>query len=171
MTPWTLVLGFAPDVAAAAFVAANASVLGQVSLGFGSSIWYTAVLRADVAPITVGAYTNIQDGAVVHCDLDEPVILGDYVTIGHRAVIHSARIDRGCLIGIGAIVLNGVHIGEGSIVGAGSVVTRDVPPGSLVMGVPGKVVREVSPEQAAHLLIHAQRYTLLAQEHAHQQGH
>lgn len=171
ITPWPLVAGGRLEtdraqLAPAAFVAPDATIVGQVSLGEGASVWYQAVLRGDVERIEVGAYTNIQDGAVLHCDPGEPLILEAYVTIGHRAVIHSAHIERGSLIGIGAIVLNGVRVGAGSIVGAGAVVTKDVPPRSLVMGVPGKAVRQVSQEQAAHLLEHAQRYTLLAREHA-----
>ncbi|MGA1283842.1 MAG: gamma carbonic anhydrase family protein [Prochlorothrix sp.] len=154
---------------AAAFVAPDAAITGQVSLGEGASVWYQAVLRGDVERIEVGAYTNIQDGAVLHCDPGEPLILEDYVTIGHRAVIHSAHVERGSLIGIGAVILNGVRVGAGSIVGAGSVVTKDVPPRSLVMGVPGKAVKQVSEAQVAHLLEHAQRYTLLAREHTQAQ--
>ncbi|MGA1603403.1 MAG: gamma carbonic anhydrase family protein [Prochlorothrix sp.] len=150
----------------AAFIAPDAAITGQVSLGAGASVWYQAVVRGDVERIEVGAYTNIQDGAVLHCDPGEPLILEDYVTIGHRAVIHSAHVEQGSLIGIGAIVLNGVRIGAGSIIGAGSVVTKSVPPRSLVMGVPGKVMRHVSEDQVAHLLEHAQRYRLLAQHHA-----
>ncbi|MEB3273310.1 MAG: gamma carbonic anhydrase family protein [Prochlorothrix sp.] len=170
VTPWPLVTGgLETDRSlwtSAAFIAPDAAITGQVSLGAGASVWYQAVVRGDVERIEVGAYTNIQDGAVLHCDPGEPLILEDYVTIGHRAVIHSAHVEQGSLIGIGAIVLNGVRIGAGSIIGAGSVVTKSVPPRSLVMGVPGKVMRHVSEDQVAHLLEHAQRYRLLAQHHA-----
>jgi carbonic anhydrase/acetyltransferase-like protein (isoleucine patch superfamily) len=155
-----------PDFSAAAFVANNATVIGRVTLLEGCSLWYTAVLRGDVEAIQVGAYTNVQDGAIIHCDPGLPVVLGDYVTIGHRAVIHSAQIERGSLIGIGAIVLNGVTVGAGSIVGAGAVVTKSVPPQSLVMGVPGKIVRAVSEQQAADLIDHARQYHQLALAHA-----
>mgnify|MGYP001041154757 CR=1 FL=1 len=171
VTPWPLVSSplrvDRGQFTAAAFIAPDAAIMGQVSLGEGASVWYQAVLRGDVERIEVGAYTNIQDGAVLHCDPGEPLILEDYVTIGHRAVIHSAHIERGSLIGIGAIILNGVRVGAGSIVGAGSVVTKDVPPRSLVLGIPGKPVKQVSEAQATHLLEHAQRYTLLARAHAH----
>ncbi|MFZ4664964.1 MAG: gamma carbonic anhydrase family protein [Prochlorotrichaceae cyanobacterium] len=155
-----------PDIDQAAFIAPGAIVLGQVQLQPGSSVWYGAVIRGDLECITVGAYTNIQDGAVLHCDAGEPLVLEDYVTIGHRAVIHSAHVEQGCLIGIGAIVLNGVRIGQGSLIGAGAVVTKSVPPRSLVMGVPGKVVRELSEAEAADLIVHAQQYEQLALTHA-----
>ncbi len=116
------------DLSLAAFVAPNATVVGQVTLAVGVSIWYGAVLRGDVERIVVGEFTNIQDGAILHGDPGKPTVLEDYVTVGHRAVIHSAHIERGSLIGIGAIVLDGVRVGSGSIIGAGSVVTKDVPP-------------------------------------------
>jgi carbonic anhydrase/acetyltransferase-like protein (isoleucine patch superfamily) len=155
-----------PDLAAAAYVAESAVICGDVQLAEGASVWPTAVLRGDVEAIRVGAHSNVQDGAVLHGDPGKPTVLEDYVTVGHRAVIHSAHVERGCLIGIGAVVLDGVRVGAGSIVGAGAVVTRDVPPASLVMGMPGKVVREVSAEQQADLIEHARRYETLALAHA-----
>lgn len=155
-----------PDISRAAFAAPNATIIGQVQLAEGSSIWYGAVLRGDVETISIGAYTNVQDGAVIHGDLDEPAILEDYVTVGHRAVIHSAYVESGALVGIGAIVLNGVRIGAGSIIGAGAVVTKDVPPQSLVVGLPGKIARPVSDEEAADLIEHAKKYYQLALVHA-----
>lgn len=156
----------APDLSLAAFVAANATVIGQVHLAEGANIWYGVVLRGDMEKIQIGAYTNVQDGAIIHCDPGLPSVLEDYVTVGHRAVIHSAHVERGSLIGIGAIVLNGVRVGAGSIIGAGAVVTKDVPPRSLVMGLPGKVVREVPAEQAAGLIDHAEKYYRLSLVHA-----
>jgi len=155
-----------PDLSQAAFVAPNATVIGHVEVAQGVSIWHGAVLRGDVERIVLGEYTNIQDGAVLHCDTGIPTILEGYVTVGHRAVIHSAHIEQGCLIGIGAILLNGVRVGAGSIVGAGSVVTKDVPERSLVVGIPAKVVRPLSDEEAADLLDHARRYEKLALVHA-----
>ncbi|HEY9762060.1 MAG TPA: gamma carbonic anhydrase family protein [Trichocoleus sp.] len=155
-----------PDISQVAFLAPNATLIGQVYLAEGSNIWYGAVLRGDVEIIRVGAYTNVQDGAVIHGDPGEPTILEDYVTVGHRAVIHSAHVERGALVGIGAIVLNGVRIGAGSIIGAGAVVTKDVPPQSLVVGLPGKVARQVSDEEAADLIEHAKKYYQLALVHA-----
>jgi carbonic anhydrase/acetyltransferase-like protein (isoleucine patch superfamily) len=155
-----------PDLAQAAFVAANAVVIGQVVVATGASIWYGAVVRGDVEKIQIDACTNVQDGAILHGDPGKPTVLEEYVTIGHRAVIHSAHVERGCLIGIGAIVLDGVRVGAGSIVGAGSVVTKDVPARSLVVGVPAKVVRSVSEAEASELIEHAKRYEQLALVHA-----
>lgn len=155
-----------PDLSQAAFIAPNATVIGNVELGLGASVWYGAIVRGDVNVIRIGACSNIQDGAVLHGDPNEPTVLEDYVTIGHRAVIHSAHIEMGCLIGIGAIILNGVRVGAGSMVGAGSVVTKDVPPRSLVVGVPGKVFRPRSAEEAADLIEHAKKYEQLALVHA-----
>jgi len=156
----------APDVSKAAFVAANATVIGEVEVGVGASIWYGAVVRGDVDVVRIGDHSNVQDGAVLHGDPHLPTVLEDFVTVGHRAVIHSAHIERGCLIGIGAIILNGVRVGAGSMVGAGAVVNRDVPPRSLVVGVPGKIFRPLSAEEAADLLEHAKKYEQLALVHA-----
>lgn len=155
-----------PDLSAAAFVAPNATVIGRVQLGAGASIWYGAVVRGDVERIEIGAATNIQDGAILHCDPGEPTILEACVTVGHRAVVHSAYVEQGSLIGIGAVVLDGVRIGSGSIVGAGAIVTKDVPPLSLVLGVPAKRLRSLSSEEAAELIEHARRYEKLALVHA-----
>lgn len=154
------------DLHQAAFVADNATVMGQVNLGDGASVWYGAVLRGDVERIEIGASTNIQDGAILHGDPGQPTILADFVTVGHRAVIHSAHIEMGCLIGIGAVILNGVRVGQGSIVGAGAVVSKDVPPRSLVVGIPAKVVRPVSDTEAEELIDHARKYQALARVHA-----
>jgi len=154
-----------PDLSFAAFIADNATVLGRVEIATGTSIWYGAIVRGDVERIVIGAHTNIQDGAVLHGDPGEPTVLESYVTIGHRAVVHGAHVEKGCLIGIGAIILNGVRVGTGSIIGAGAVVTKDVPKGSLVMGIPGKPVRQVTETQAAELIDHAMRYEKLALVH------
>jgi carbonic anhydrase/acetyltransferase-like protein (isoleucine patch superfamily) len=154
------------DTSSAAFVAPNATVIGQVSIASGASIWYGAVVRGDVERIEIGACTNIQDGAILHGDPGTPTILEAHVTVGHRAVIHSAWIEAGCLIGIGAVVLDGVRVGAGSIIGAGSVVTKDVPPRSLVVGVPGKVLRTLSDTEVEELILHAHKYEKLALVHA-----
>ncbi len=154
------------DISQAAFVAANAVVVGFVEVGAGASIWYGAVVRGDVERIVIGERTNIQDGAILHGDPGQVTLLEDSVTVGHRAVIHAAHIERGSLIGIGAVILDGVRVGTGSIIGAGSIVTKDVPPFSLVVGVPAKRVREVSPEEVADLIAHAKRYEKLALVHA-----
>ena len=155
-----------PDLSLAAFVAENAVVIGWVKLAAGASVWYGAVLRGDVERIEIGECTNIQDGAILHGDPGQPTILADYVTVGHRAVVHSAHIERGSLIGIGAVVLDGVRVGASSIIGAGAIVNKDVPSRSLVVGVPAKRLREVSDAEAADLLEHARRYKKLALVHA-----
>jgi len=157
-----------PDLSQAAFIAPTATVVGRVDLAVGVSVWYGAVVRGDVERIVLGAYSNVQDGAVLHGDPGTPTVLEEYVTVGHRAVVHSAYVERGCLIGIGAIALDGVRIGSGSIIGAGAVVTKDVPPRSLVVGIPGKVIRQISDEEAAHLIEHARKYAKLALVHAGQ---
>lgn len=156
----------APDLSAAAFIAPNATVIGLVELGAGASVWYGTVVRADVERIVIGDHSNVQDGAVLHGDPGLVTVLEDYVTVGHRAVIHAAHIERGCLVGIGATVLNGVRVGAGSIIGAGAVVSRDVPPGSLVLGIPGKVRRALEPAEIEDLIDHARKYEQLAQVHA-----
>ena len=140
--------------------------MGQVLVAPGVSIWYGAVVRGDVERIEIGDRTNIQDGAILHGDVGKPTILEDHVTVGHRAVVHSAHIERGSLIGIGAVVLDGVRVGAGSIIGAGAVVSKDVPPLSLVVGVPAKHLRDISEPEAAELIEHARRYEKLALVHA-----
>lgn len=157
---------FKPNLSRAAFVAPDAVVIGDVQIADRVSIWYTAVVRADLNPIHIGACSNIQDGAVLHGDPGLPLEIEDYVTVGHRAVIHGLHVGRGSLIGIGAVILEGVKIGEGSIVGAGAVVTKDVPPGVVVSGVPAKVMRSLSETEIAGLLEHAQKYYKLALVHA-----
>jgi carbonic anhydrase/acetyltransferase-like protein (isoleucine patch superfamily) len=154
------------DTGPAAFIAPNATVMGHVTIASGVSIWYGAVVRGDIEVIQLGRSTNIQDGAILHGDPGKPTILEDCVTVGHRAVVHSAHIESGCLIGIGAIVLDGVRVGAGSIIGAGAVVTKDIPPRSLVVGVPGKVIRQLEPAEVDHLITHAQHYEQLALAHA-----
>jgi carbonic anhydrase/acetyltransferase-like protein (isoleucine patch superfamily) len=158
--PWPII-----DLSPAAFVAANATVIGQVKIGQQASIWYNAVVRGDVCAIEIGEYSNIQDGAVIHGDPDLPTILESYVTIGHLATIHSAHLERGCLIGIGAIVLNGVRVGAGSIIGAGCVVTKDVLPRSMMVGIPAKLLREVTVAEATDLISHAEKYAQLGLLH------
>ncbi|WP_414569288.1 gamma carbonic anhydrase family protein [Nostoc sp. CCY 9925] len=158
---WTSV-----DFSQAAFIAGNAIVMGSVNIAAGASIWYGAVVRGDIERIDIGECTNIQDGAILHCDPGFPTIIEDHVTVGHRAVVHSAYIERGSLIGIGAVILDGVRVGAGSIIGAGAVVTKNIPPLSLVVGIPGKVQRQVTQTEAAELIEHAKRYEKLASVHA-----
>ncbi|MBU6250376.1 MAG: gamma carbonic anhydrase family protein [Cyanobacteria bacterium REEB417] len=155
-----------PQIHADAWVAETAVVIGNVQLAAGASLWPTAVARGDVCAIVIGEGSNVQDGAVLHGDPGFPVTIGADVTIGHRAVVHGATLQDGCLIGIGAIVLNGVTVGAGALVAAGAVVTRDVPPGTVVMGAPAVVKRELSPDAIAEQRQHARRYGRLAMAHA-----
>ena len=128
-----------------AFIAPNAVVLGEVHLGRDSGIWYHTVVRGDAEVIWIGDSTNIQDLSMVHADPGVPCLIGDRVTVGHRAILHGCTVEDDCLIGMGAILLNGVKVGRGSVVGAGALLTegRQYPPGSLIVGTPGKVIREV----------------------------
>ncbi|WP_017326568.1 gamma carbonic anhydrase family protein [Synechococcus sp. PCC 7336] len=150
------------------WIAPNATVCGAVEIGPQTNIWFGAVVRGDLERIQIGRCCNVQDGAVLHCDGGEPTVLEDYVTIGHKAIVHSAYLERGCLIGMGAIVMNGVRIGAGSIVGAGAIVTKSVQPNTLAIGTPAKPRRSLSPEEASKLLHHAEEYWSLAI--AHRQG-
>ena len=145
--PLITVAGKTPQVHESAFVAEGAVVAGDVRLGARSSVWFGCVLRSEVEAITIGEETNVQDLTVVHTDPGSPVVLGDRVSVGHRAVLHGCTIEDDVLVGMGAIVLNGAHIGAGALVGAGAVVTQgtQVPPGAMVLGVPGKVVSRPAP--------------------------
>ena len=155
-----------PSIASNAWVSSSAVVVGDVAMAAGSSLWPTAVARADLASIRIGIESNVQDGAVLHGDPDQPVIIGDHVTVGHRAVVHGATLENGCLIGIGAVVLNGVTVGEGALVAAGAVVTRDVPPRTLATGIPAQVKKSLSAQHCDDQIEHARRYSRLAQQHA-----
>jgi carbonic anhydrase/acetyltransferase-like protein (isoleucine patch superfamily) len=153
--------GVRPRVAPSAFIDDSAQVIGDVEIGDESSVWMCAVVRGDVHSIRIGRRTNIQDGAVVHAMTGtHPTVIGDNVTVGHAAVIHGCTVDGQCLIGIGAILLNGSHIGSGSIVAAGTLVTEGmkVPPKSLVMGSPGKVKRLLTQAEIAGIQGYADRY-------------
>ena len=156
-----LVLGFHPEwIDPTAWVAPGAFVSGAVYLAEQVSVWYGAVLRGDTAPITIGPRTNVQDGSIIHVDHGMPTVIGADVVIGHGAIVHAATVADGCLIAIRSTVLSGAQIGEGSIIGAGAVVTEGkvIPPRSLVLGVPGRVVREISDEQAGQVRAQAARY-------------
>lgn len=140
-----------PRIASTAFIADTARVFGDVTIGEESSVWFGASIRAEVAPVTIGGGSNIQDNAVLHTDAGFPVSIGDDVTVGHSAVVHGATVESGALVGIGAVVLNGATIGAGAYVAAGSVVPPGaaVPAGMLAVGTPMRVVREVGPAEVA----------------------
>lgn len=151
----------APDV----YIARGAQVIGDLEMGAGSSVWFNAVIRGDVMPIRIGERTNIQDLSMLHTSLDiAPTIVGDDVTVGHRAVLHGCTVDNGCLIGMGAILLDGVHVGEGSLVAAGSLVPpgMKIPPHSFVIGSPARIKRSTTPEERAMFLMSAAHYASLA---------
>lgn len=150
-----------------AFLANTAVVTGDVTLGKDVSIWYGAIVRGDCAPISIGDLTNVQDGVIVHADTGVPNDIGAGCTIGHAAVVHGRRVGDGCLIGIGAVILGGSEIGDGCIIAAGAVVLEGaiIPPRSLVAGVPGKIVRQISDEELAHFGEHAETYKQLALGH------
>lgn len=149
MTPLVSFDGHVPDIATDAFVAEGVTLVGAVSVQAEASVWFGAVVRADGAPIRIGRGSNVQDGCVLHSDPGHPVVLGDRVTVGHRAVVHGCTVEDDALVGMGAVLLNGVVVGRGSLVAAGSVVLEGtvVPPGSLVAGVPASVKREVSDSE------------------------
>jgi carbonic anhydrase/acetyltransferase-like protein (isoleucine patch superfamily) len=150
-----------PRIDDEAFVAPTAVVVGAVTMGPRSSIWYGAVARADHEEIAIGADSNIQDGCTLHSDPGFPLVVGERVTVGHRVVLHGARIDDDVLVGMGSIVMNGAHIGSGSIVAAGAVVTQGkvFPPRSLIAGVPAKVLREATEDDQLHIRGNAISYT------------
>lgn len=152
--------GDAPLIADSAWVADSAQVMGNVTLAADASIWFGAVVRGDTETIRVGQRTNIQDLSVLHADVGMPLTVGDDVTVGHKVMLHGCTIGDGSLIGIGAIVLNGAKIGKGCLVGAGSLVTegKEFPDGSMIMGTPAKVVRQLTPEQLQGLLQSAEHY-------------
>jgi carbonic anhydrase/acetyltransferase-like protein (isoleucine patch superfamily) len=143
----------------AAFIAQGAIVLGDVHLGNNASIWYNAVVRGDTARITIGDETNIQDLSMLHADPGLPCSVGNRVTVGHRVILHGCTVEDECLIGMGAILLNRVKIGSGSVIGAGALVLEgtEVPPGSLYVGAPGKVVRPVN-DAIRRMIEHAWRH-------------
>ena len=151
----------APKIDADAFVAPTAVVVGAVTMGPRSSIWYGAVARADTEVIEIGADSNIQDGCTLHADEGFPLVVGQRVSVGHRVVLHGARIDDEVLVGMGSVIMNGAHIGSGSIVAAGAVVTQGkvFPPRSLIAGIPAKVLREATDDDLLHIQGNAKSYT------------
>lgn len=156
-----------PRIGRDVFIARGATVVGDVTLGEGSSVWYGAVLRGDINRIVVGAYSNIQDNAVVHLADDYAALIGDWVTVGHAAIVHACRIGHECLIGMGATVLDGAEVGDQCIIGAHALVTQrtQIPPGSLVMGTPAKVVRALTAEERKGIRYWAEKYVANAAYH------
>lgn len=152
--------GTTPDIAEDCWVAPDANLIGRVVLEAGASVWFGATLRGDNEPITVGVGSNLQENVVCHTDPGCPLTVGANCTIGHKAMLHGCTIGDGVLVGMGATVLNGAVIGEGALIGAGALVTENkvIPPRSLVMGMPGKVVRELDDEAVAENLRSAERY-------------
>ena len=149
-----------PDVHPTAWIAESAQVIGRVSLAEGVSVWFGAVVRGDNDPISVGRGSNVQDNSVLHADEGVPLVIGENVTIGHQVMLHGCTIGDGSLIGIGAVVLNGAVIGKNCLVGAGSLVTegKQFPDGSMILGSPARVARQLTPEQIASLQMSAQHY-------------
>lgn len=152
--------GRKPIISAGTFVADDADIIGNAVIGECASIWFKAVIRADVNCVRIGQYTNVQDSTVIHVTKKFPAEIGDYVTIGHRALIHACRIGNNCLIGMGAIIMDGAEIGDNSIVGAGSLVTQGttVPVGSLVIGSPARIKRMLTPEEVEMIKKSAEDY-------------
>ena len=145
--------GKTPQVSPEAFVAETAALIGDVTVGADSSVWFGAVVRGDNEPIKVGKGTSIQDNAVLHTEKGHPLTIGDNVTVGHGAIVHCSSVGSNCLIGMGAILLDGAVIGDHCIIGAGAVVKENavVPAGTMMVGVPAKPVRTLAPEQIAFL--------------------
>lgn len=165
--------GKRPQLAATAFLAETAAVIGDVVIGEDSSIWYSTVVRGDVMPIRIGARTSVQDGAVVHVtDGVAGTVIGNDITIGHAAIIHACTIEDDCLIGMGAIILDQVRIGRGSFVGAGALVTpgTDIPPNSFVLGAPARVKREVTAKEREQIAFGAAHYVELARRYLAESG-
>lgn len=149
-----------PVLKEGSYVARGAIIIGDVQIGIASSIWYNAVVRGDINRIRIGNYTNVQDNAIIHVADDFSCIIGDWVTIGHTAIIHACNIGNECLIGMGSILLDGCQIGEHCIIGAGALVKAGskIPAGSMVVGHPAKVKRELNFEERASLKTWAERY-------------
>jgi carbonic anhydrase/acetyltransferase-like protein (isoleucine patch superfamily) len=160
--------GRTPDTARAVFVAPTATVVGDVTLGERSSVWYACVIRGDINSIVIGDETNVQDGTVIHLADDYGVKIGNRTTIGHSAIIHACEIGNDCLIGMGATVLDGAKIGDRCLVGANALVTQRfvAPPGSMILGAPAKVVRPLTEAEQAALSLNAAKYVETGKAHA-----
>lgn len=149
------------------FIHKAAYVAGDVTLGDGAGIWCGACIRGDIAPVMIGKNTNVQDNATIHVGKDAPAVLGDYVTVGHNAVVHGARVGNGTLIGMGSIVLDGAEIGEGCLIGAGTLIPgkKTIPAGSLVFGNPYRIIRTLTQAEQQGIRENAEEYLRLAEEY------
>lgn len=156
-----------PAIDPSAFLAAGVVVLGDVRIGPEASLWYQTVVRGDTEMIRIGASTNIQDLCMVHADPGVPCAIGDRVTVGHRVILHGCAVEDDCLIGMGAILLNGAKVGAGSVIGAGALIKEgmEVPPGSLVVGAPGRVIRPVDDAMRRRMEHTWRHYVALATRH------
>ena len=152
--------GKQPKIEKASFIAENATIIGDVELEEGSTVWYGAVIRADAEPIRIGKNTNIQDNTVVHVDEENPVVIGENVTIGHSCIIHGCTIGNNCLIGMGTIIMNGAKIGDNCLIGAGALITenKEFPAGSKILGSPAKIKSEVSESDVSLIKESAEHY-------------
>ena len=161
-----------PAIHPTAFVAPGAALIGDVTLGEGSSVWFQTVLRGDINRIVIGPRSNVQDGAVVHLADDFGTTVGELVTVGHKAILHACTIADEVLVGMGAIILDGAEVGARCIIGAGALVTggKKIPPGSLVLGSPAKVVRTLSSEEQAGIRVWAEKYVALARAYRERAG-
>lgn len=159
--------GKMPKIDKSAFIAENATIIGDVTIGKNVSVWYNAVLRGDVAPIAIGDNTSIQDGSIIHCGYDIPTIVGKNVSIGHHVNLHACEIKDNSLIGIGSIVLDKAVIGKNCIVGAGAIVTprTKIPENSMALGIPAKVIKKISEDESCHLAKHAEVYVELMKKY------
>ena len=160
-------LGAQPAIHPTAFVAPGADIMGDVTLAEESSVWFQTVLRGDINRIVIGPRSNVQDGSVVHLADDYGVFVGELVTVGHKAILHACTVADEVLIGMGAMVLDGAEIGARSIIGAGALVTggKKIPPGSLVLGSPAKVVRALSLDEQAGIKVWAEKYVALSRDY------
>ncbi|MBQ6704897.1 MAG: gamma carbonic anhydrase family protein [Opitutales bacterium] len=161
-----------PQVDETAYVAHGAILLGAVKIGAKANVWPGAILRADIEEIVIGEGSSIQDGVCIHLADDLPTVVGKYVTVGHRAMLHGCKIGDGCLIGMSSTILDGAEIGPGSIVAAGAVVPprMKVPAGSMVVGCPAKIKKELTPEEQAGLLLWAEKYLVVSAAHKAKYG-
>ena len=160
--------GLQPKIDSSCYIAPGAVVIGDVEMGMDSSLWYNSILRGDVFPIHIGRRTNIQDLCMGHVTAGtHPLIIGNEVTVGHRVVLHGCTIEDRALIGIGTVVLDGAHIGTESLVAAGSIVTPNtkIPAGTLAMGAPARVKRDLTPEERDAFVVSAEHYVQLAKQH------